>query len=39
MSAASCAALTGQNQTDVISICQGVLNVVGGQPTAPAACK
>lgn len=39
VSASACATLSGPDQTNVISICQGVLNVAAGQPTAPAACK
>ena len=36
---ASCAESTPAQQTQVISACQGLLNVAAGQPTAPAACK
>jgi hypothetical protein len=39
VSASTCAAASGPDQTTIIGICQGVLNVTANQPSAPAACK
>jgi hypothetical protein len=39
MLASTCAGMTGQAQMSVITVCQGVINAVAGQPTAPAACR
>jgi len=39
MLASNCAAMTGPAQMSVITVCQGIINAVAGQPTAPAACR